>query len=646
MKEAMTGVFGKLRSIGENRDDQAGAAKAAPAPAAAAPAPIAVRTGLQRPPIDFKELTDDIRQTLMQERRKVLSGDETKLIQLPSTAHSLLCILEGGVMVVSQSHLNVPSVKEAMTRAAAKNVEIKEFYSATMQDVRDLAESVSSSGFVETDTLEKMQKEVIALLDEAVKENVTDIQIHVTAISAKVRYCINDQFVDVREMPAEYGRQFLTCMYNLATGSNDGTDKPGEHQKARVSSKEQPLPGNLESVRLQMSPTAGDGRVTVARLLFGRRQRASMKTLDALGYDPEHLITLERIKDTPFGVVFVAGPTGSGKSTTLAVIMEQSYKDREGRANLVSIEDPAEYAMAGVIQYQVTNATDEDERRQKFQEAFSAVLRSKPHIIMVGEVRDGPAAKMLFQAAQSGHLSYSTVHAKDALTIPMRLKEMGVDPFMLKDDSVLVGVVFQRLLPTVCKHCALSLEKGAEIILTQNQREFVDTVTDYNYRPLRFRNKKGCEECAPPGRRAMQPGISGQTVVAEVIQPTESMLHAIMEGRRNDAIDEWLKTRDAITAFEHAIRKMWNGLIDPRDVFEKVYDRHQLMRLKESSERRRYVREGLKARPDAMIAEPRPLNIKEGDDILAHHRAEAAKNQSVAKDPAKPRRASPTRQEA
>lgn len=634
MKETVDSVLSRLMPRPQAKDDTGASAKQAAPIAkmpAQAPQPGRAIPSRDRAPIAFQNLDDSVRQTIMHAKRRVLSGDETKEIPLPPSSASVLCILDGGIMVVSQSHVSSPAVREALTRAAHKGVEITEFYSAPMQDVRDLAESVSNDSFLETRSLEKMQKEVIALLDEAVKENVTDIQINVTSVSAKVRYCINDQFVDVREFTPEYGRQFLSCFYNLATGSNDGTDKPGEHQKARVSDKEQPLPGNLESVRLQMSPTAGDGRVTVARLLFGRRQRSAMKTLDALGYDPEHLMTLERIKDTPFGVVFVAGPTGSGKSTTLAVIMEQTYKDREGRANLVSIEDPAEYAIAGTIQYQVTNAQGEEERRQKFQDAFSAVLRSKPHIIMVGEVRDGPAAKMLFQAAQSGHLSYSTVHAKDALTIPARLKEMGVDPFMLRDESVLVGIIFQRLLPTVCKHCCLSLEKGAKIVLTQNQREFVDTVTDYNYRPLRFRNREGCQECAPKGGRAMQPGISGQTVVAEVIQPTETMLHSIMEGRRNEAINEWLSKRDAITAFEHAIRKMCNGLIDPRDVFEKVYDRHQLERLKADSERRRYVREGLSARPDAMIAEPRPLDIAEGDKIIEHLR-----RQQSAEAPSKP----------
>lgn len=644
----MAGIMGlfdglKTKSPASGTPDAAPSPRAAPASVARRPVPVpravaepgaredaqaaqarpaGVRVARQRNSGPrFIALDDEMRNTLLAEKRKVISGppESDAPIRLPTAAHRIMVVLEGGILVVSDVNLSSPSIEDAMDLVKEAGFQIERFYSASLGDIKDLAESIASDAYVESGNLEKMQKEVFELLDVAVRQVVTDIQIHATKVSTKVRFCINDQWVKYTEWPSEYGHQFITCFYNLATTSNDGTDKPGEHLKARISVGDWPMPGNLESVRIQASPASGESRVLVARLLLGRRQKAAMKTLKELGYDTEHLITLDRINDTPFGVVFVAGPTGSGKSTTLAVVMENGFKQKEGRRNYVTIEDPAEYAIEGAIQYQVTNATDEKDRREKFNQAFSAVLRSKPHVIMVGEVRDGPAAAMLFQAAQSGHLSYSTVHAKDALTIPMRLKEIGVDPFMLKDESILIGIVFQRLLRKVCPHCAIRLDRlepGQEIVLSQNQREFVDIVTDYDYRPLRFRNRSGCEKCARPGG-AREPGIAGQTVVAEVIQPSETMLHAVLEGRRNDAINEWLTARDALTAFEHAIRKMWRGEIDPRDVFENMYDRHQLERLREDAERRDYVRRGLDVRPDAKLAEPRALTIEEGDATRA-----------------------------
>jgi len=329
----------------------------------------------------------------------------------------------------------------------------------------------------------------------------------------------------------------------------------------------------------------------VMRVLLGRRDH-ERKTLEGLGYDQEHMLAIDRILDQPFGACYIAGPTGSGKSTTLAVCLEELFDRRGGRNNIVTIEDPPEYKIRGAVQYPVANAMDRETRTQEYAKSFRSVLRSKPHVIMVGELRDGVTANLLIEAAQSGHQAFTSIHTKDSFTIVPRLAHMGAQDYLVTDASLTVGLIFQRLIRVLCPHCSMPLDSASHVRVSESEARFIRLVGQRYSSKLRFRNPIGCDRCQA-GASELELGYKGLTVVAEVVNPTDVMLDHLIAGRRKEAMREWLKQDTALTAFEHGIRKMAAGLVDPRDVFEKLFDPIQFEQLSNDRMRLDFVIRGM-----------------------------------------------------
>ena len=524
---------------------------------------------------------------------ETLTGDESRKIPVPRQMRGFVCVLSNGVMLVSKSHRHHAIVTQVLEQMDRAKVTCDRFYAVEMSVIQSFYDRGERRAIAQS-SMERMQKDVFSTIEKALSWNATDIVIETNGHRGSIRFCVNDQMIHVDEVEGDYCRLFLTSMYNLCKVS-DGTYRENDFQAAMLTSTDDaPLPKGLEAVRMQFGPTAGKGRAVVARLLPSRTGRGAKRTLKDLGYDAEHIHAMQQIRENPFGVIFFTGPTGSGKSTTLAVSLETRYYETQERLHITSVEDPAEYEIRGCRQHEIANAFSQDERQQAFIKAFNAVLRMKPHVIMVGEVRDLPAAQLLLKASTSGHQCWTSIHAKDALTVPARLKGMGVEPYIVTDSSILVGMVFQRLVPKLCE-CARPFDRRA---VTGDVGLMVDIVCDGDHRQLRMRNRQGCERC----RKSVGsiPGYAGQTVVAEVLQPDDDILIACVEGRRKEALNRWLENPIAVTAFEHGVRKILRGELDPQDVFDRVYDRNNLLRLQNNAGRLRFVREG-RQKPSARL---------------------------------------------
>jgi type IV pilus assembly protein PilB len=237
--------------------------------------------------------------------------------------------------------------------------------------------------------------------------------------------------------------------------------------------------------------------------------------LERLGFSYETLKQWRKLISLPNGILLVTGPTGSGKSTTLYASLQEL---NEPDVNICTVEDPIEYAMAGVNQFQV-----QDKIGFTFANALRALLRQDPDILMVGEIRDGETARIATQAALTGHLVLSTLHTNDAPGAITRLFNLGIEPYLV--GATTAGVLAQRLVRKLCQTCKEAYEP------TINERRQLEKVVG-NVETL-FR-PRGCPRCR-------NRGFSGRIGIYELVAPDDQMFEKICAGGSLNEIRECAK---------------------------------------------------------------------------------------------------------
>jgi general secretion pathway protein E len=249
-------------------------------------------------------------------------------------------------------------------------------------------------------------------------------------------------------------------------------------------------------------------------------------TLDHLGFEPATMASLRRLSAEPYGMLLVTGPTGSGKTTTLyAAISEVNT----GYDKIITIEDPIEYQLPGVLQIPVN-----EKKGLTFVRGLRSILRHDPDKIMVGEIRDPETAQIAIQAALTGHLVFTTVHANNVFDVIGRFSHMGVDPYSFV--SALNGIAAQRLVRLLCVHCAAEERPDEQLIAASG-------ITSERAKTFRFRAGKGCGQCRGSGYR-------GRSAIAEML---------IL----NDEIRELIVAREPIRRIKEAATR--NGTRFLRD---------------------------------------------------------------------------------
>jgi type IV pilus assembly protein PilB len=260
-------------------------------------------------------------------------------------------------------------------------------------------------------------------------------------------------------------------------------------------------------VRVATLPTVW-GEKVVLRVLDSR---TGARRLAELGFGPFNLARYEAAYKKPWGAILVTGPTGSGKSTTLySTLREVATADR----NVITVEDPVEYRLEGVNQIQVNEAAG-----LTFATALRSILRADPDIALVGEIRDRETAITAIEAALTGHLVLSTLHTNDAPSTPIRLVEMGVEPFLAA--SAITCVVAQRLARKLCERCAAEYEPTADELEQLGWREEYGT-------PILF-HAVGCPACGTTGYR-------GRFALHEVMPITEDIARLVVARASSDEV--------------------------------------------------------------------------------------------------------------
>src|SRR5262249_35410312 len=313
------------------------------------------------------------------------------------------------------------------------------------------------------------------LIFQAVKDRASDIHIEPFERELVVRVRIDGILYDIVKPPKRFQSVIVSRVKIMAELNIAEKRLP---QDGRIRTK---IAGKDVDIRVSVIPTASGERI-VMRLLD---RSATLLSLDQLGLAGQNLKTVQRLIRQSHGIVLVTGPTGSGKTTTLYASLQKINSNEQ---NIITIEDPIEYQLAGVGQMQVNPKID-----LTFANGLRSILRQDPDVIMVGEIRDVETAEIAIHAALTGHLVFSTLHTNDSFGALPRLVDMGIKPFLVS--SSLLGVMAQRLVRRVCPECRQAYRPTAGEV--RNIGLAPQAVRD----GLFYRPGPGCEACHGKGYR-------------------------------------------------------------------------------------------------------------------------------------------------
>jgi general secretion pathway protein E len=409
---------------------------------------------------------------------------------------------------------------------------------ATMQMVEDLGgemdlASIANSVPETEDLLEKENDAPIirlinALLTEAVKQNASDIHLETFERRLVVRFRVDGVLREVVQPKRELAPLLVSRIKVMAKLDIAEKRVP---QDGRISLR---VGGREIDIRVSTMPSNAGERV-VLRLLD---KEAGRLTLNALGMPATLRKQLTDLLLRPHGILLVTGPTGSGKTTTLYAGMSEI---NDQTRNILTVEDPIEYNIEGIGQTQVNVKAD-----MTFARGLRAMLRQDPDVVMVGEIRDRETAEIAVQASLTGHLVLSTLHTNTAVGALTRLRDMGIEPFLLA--SSLIGVLAQRLVRVLCPHCKVP-HKASSMEATFLGLKDGQTFT-----------AAGCPECNQTGYKG-RTGIYELLTVDEKVRQMihaeaaeEAVVQAIRASTRSIRDDGIQRVRDGRTTLEEVLR--------------------------------------------------------------------------------------------
>ncbi len=426
------------------------------------------------------------------------------------------------------SALNLQQVLKSMDVSDESLDILSERETEEQVDLRELKEAVEEAPVV---------KLVNLILTDAIKKGASDIHIEAYEKKFRVRYRIDGVLYEVMNPPLKL-RAALTSRLKIM---------------AELDIAERRLPQDGR-IKLKMKDREIDLRVSTLPCLFGEKvvlrildKGALSLDLKKLGFEQKALDDLAKAIHSPFGMVLVTGPTGSGKSTTLYSALQQI---NEVGINIMTAEDPVEYNMLGVNQVQM-----KEEIGLNFAAALRSFLRQDPDVVLVGEIRDYETAEIAVKAALTGHLVLSTLHTNDAPSTITRLLNMGIEPFLVASSVLLI--IAQRLVRRICKECKEE-EKTLPSVLRDigfSEQE-ADSIVLYK--------GKGCPNCNDTGYR-------GRVALYEVMPIGEDIKELILEGASAIEIRKKGIANDMKTLRMSGLTKLKEGVTTVEEILRSTF---------------------------------------------------------------------------
>ena len=382
---------------------------------------------------------------------------------------------------------------------------------------------------------------VVHLVDiivaQGVRDRASDIHIEPQSDRVRIRFRIDGALHDVLALPAAMGPALVSRIKILANMNIVERRRPQDGQMVKE------VDGRPLDVRIATSPTIW-GEKAVLRLLD--RSRTHYR-LEELGMPPEVYKRFSEILRTPYGMLICAGPTGSGKTTTLyGTLSEMNQAER----NITTVEDPVEYTFSSINQIQINEAAG-----ITFAAGLRAILRQDPDVILVGEIRDAETARIAVESALTGHFVLSSIHGTDAASALQRFIEMGIEPFLIA--STVNGVVSQRLLRRICDQCREPYEPSIE--------EMAFYEASGGRRPVGgFFHGRGCNFCA-------RTGFLGRKGVFELLRMSNSIKKLLIAGASVEDLREAAVREGTRTLRDGGIAMVEEGGTTIAEIISSIY---------------------------------------------------------------------------
>jgi len=406
---------------------------------------------------------------------------------------------------------------ETVEEILEKDKEAKESIKVKEEEIEDLERKAQDASVI------KLVNEIFL---EAISSSATDIHFEVYRDKVRVRYRIDGILYDM-QLPEEVKYLYSAIVSRIKILSKLNIIERRLPQDGRAIVKIQDKQVDL---RISVVPSIyGENvviRILPMRLLFA---------LGDLGFFPEDLKIIEELLSKPHGIVFLTGPTGSGKTTTLYAFLNRLNK--EG-VKIITIEDPAEYELPGIVQVQA-----KPEIGLSFASCLRSILRHDPDIMMVGEVRDLETAELAIRTALTGHLIFSTLHTNDAPSGITRLLDIGIEPYLVA--SSVNAFISQRLVRKICSSCKEEV-KDEDIFIQ-------------NLKGKKIFHGKGCKECKFTGYK-------GRTAIYEIFLLNDKIRELILQKASATQIKNIAKKIGFRTLKEAGIRKVEMGITSVEEV--------------------------------------------------------------------------------
>jgi len=374
------------------------------------------------------------------------------------------------------------------------------------------------------------------IVEEAVKTRASDIHLEPEESRLRVRYRIDGILHEMMSLPLNINRALISRIKILSDMNIADHLRPQDGQFSFDAK------GRSIDIRVATVPCV-TGEMAVLRLLD--KSRAS-RGLSEIGLLPASLKVYEAMLSAPYGMILSSGPTGSGKTTTLYACINSL--DLVGR-NVITIEDPAEYRFKNINQIQVN-----PQAGITFAAGLRSILRLDPNIILVGEIRDGETAGIATQAALTGHLLLSSVHANDAATTIARLIDLKVEPFLIA--SSVIGVVAQRMVRLICRDCGRLMEAPLPEQIAYEKAT--------GEKKLEFLYGVGCESCS-------YTGYLGRTGIFEILRMSDPIRTMVVGGANSNEIRTQAINEGMVSLLKDGMLKVQAGITSPAEVLRSAY---------------------------------------------------------------------------
>lgn len=429
--------------------------------------------------------------------------------------------------------LGIPSdIEQAINLNYRSSGEIDKQVSQFAPPVKEAAE-VTSELIARTPIAQSLD----LLIAQAVRDRASDVHLEPQEDRLRIRYRIDGILHDMFSLPLT-GHAPLVSRVKILAGMNIAEQRRSQDGQFSIEVEDRDI-----DIRAATMETAYGERVTL-RILD---KSLSLFTLPELGFLADALKKYRAMLNNPFGLILVGGPTGSGKTTTLYASINQLDANER---NILTIEEPIEYRFMDINQTQVNSKAG-----ITFASGLRAIMRHDPDIILVGEIRDKDTASTAVQAALTGHLVLSSIHANDAVSVLFRLIDLGVEPYLIS--STLVAIVAQRMVRRICSHCRAPSQPSIEEQVAYEEEMKEQSTTFYS--------GAGCNLCANTGYRG-RTGLFELLVMSEKIRRMllsntsagDIKAEALKEGMVTMKRDGMLKVKEGITSVSEVLHSVFS----------------------------------------------------------------------------------------